>query len=304
MAPAISVCICTFKRPSALLTLLESLAKQSIQTDEFETVVIDNDETGSAASVIENFKRSHPELTIIYDIEPRRGISYARNKTVLLSQGKLLAFIDDDEVAHTDWLSNLVDQITLDQSDAVFGPVLPKYPENTPGWIIDSEFFERPRFLSGTRLRWNDTRTGNALVKAEWAKRRHPTPFKYELALTGGEDTDFFRWISCQKGFFTWCDTAEVTEIVASNRLHLAFMLKRSFRQSVTYWLHEYSKICLIYRFFIASIGVLSGLMFLTFGLFSLPLGIATQVKMIINAFKAFGRVGALFPRLITKTSY
>lgn len=302
--PEISVCICTFKRPSALQSLLESLSRQSLHPQLFEIIIVDNDENGSAAGVVKVFKKSHIDRSIVYAIECQRGISYARNKTVKLSRGKLLAFIDDDEVAHPHWLSNLLMQIELDQSDAVFGPVLPKYPENTPSWIIQSNFFERPRFQSGAILKWNDTRTGNALIKAKWARRRYPSPFKSELALTGGEDTDFFRWISCNNGFFTWCDTAEVSELVDGCRLQISYMLKRSFRQSALYWHYKYSEMHLIFKCLAVLSGFFYGIACLFVGFLMLPLGLALSARFSVNAFSAFGRVGALSGKITKRVAY
>ena len=92
----ISVCVCTYCRPSLLAALLDSLALQTFQ-DPFEVIVVDNDAAGSAADTVEIAKIRYPKLDIRYVVEPQKGISFARNTAASLAAGDFLAWIDDDE---------------------------------------------------------------------------------------------------------------------------------------------------------------------------------------------------------------
>src|SRR5437667_12841349 len=84
---AVTICICTYKRPQLLTGLLDALARQ--RTDQLLTlsiVVVDNDLLQSARDVVMRFKRTN-SVAISYYCEPERNISLARNRAVLESKG-------------------------------------------------------------------------------------------------------------------------------------------------------------------------------------------------------------------------
>ncbi len=292
--PEVSVCICTYQRPALLLHLLESLAKQTFPLARFEVIVVDNDKSASARQAIMQAAQLYPELAVRYEIEPNQGIAYARNKTVALATGELLAFMDDDEWAVSNWLSDLVESMKKLEVDAVLGPVIPQYPAGTRAWVIKSRFFERPRFATGTFIGSNTCRTGNALVKAYRLKSRQRAPFDERLAQSGGEDHDFFRWLEGQGGKFIWCDTAEVREEVPLVRQTLAYMLERGLRVSTIYWQkinQNRSKLRAVAE---ALLGVGIGIGFAVLGLCLFPAGLHRAARSWVISAKGFGRVIAL----------
>ena len=289
-----SICICTYKRPQLLRNLLLSLAKQDISLNSFELVIVDNDSQGSAQEVVHIFSNEYPLLSIQYAIEAVQGIAYARNRTVSLARGELLAFIDDDEVALPDWLTKLT--LCMDQfrADAVLGPVVAAYPAATPNWVIRSSFFERKRFNTGARMTWGDGHTGNALIKAVWAKNRRPHTFNEDLARSGGEDTDFFKWMQSKNASLIWCDIAVVHEMVSQERQSLKFMLRRSYVSSVTYWQARHAQHNVFIRTIEATVGIGLTLAYLFMSILKLPLGIEYFALNLVSAIKALGRVTAL----------
>ncbi len=292
--PEVSICICTYKRPALLLQLLESLAKQTFSLTSFEVIVVDNDKSATARQVIMQTAQLYPTLTVRYAVEPTQGIAYARNKSVALASGELIAFIDDDEWAVKHWLSDMVESLIKQEVDAVLGPVIPHYPEGTHPWVIKSRFFERPRFSTGTFISSNTCRTGNALVKTSWLKSRQPQPFDERLAQSGGEDHDFFKWLEAQGGKFMWCDTAEVREEVPLGRQSLGYMLERGFRVSTNYWQHinrNRKKLRVLSE---AILGFGIGIGFAVLGVCVLPAGLHRSARNWVISAKGFGRVMAL----------
>lgn len=292
--PQVTVCVCTYKRHHLLQALLESLAAQTFSLSNFEVVVVDNDQLGSAKQTITAFAEKCQELNVRYDVEPQQGISFARNRTVMMAHGELLAFIDDDEDAVPHWLTDLVNCMEIHAVDAILGPVIARYAKDTPQWIIQSRFFERKRFPTGIKISWGDGHTGNALVKASWAKKRQPSPFDVNLARSGGEDTDFFKWMESLGGKFTWCDSAMVSEEVPINRQSLHFMLERSFISSVTYWRPHYSQHTVAWRYHKAFLGMGKGVLFAVLGIVKLPFGLGRAAPTWVEGAKALGRVAAL----------
>ncbi len=290
----VSVCVCTYKRPHLLHQLLESLAAQTFKRSDFEVVVVDNETAGSARSTIDAFARENTLPIVRYEIEPQQGISYARNRTVALAKGALLAFIDDDELAEPNWLEDMVSCLFKYSADAVLGPVIPTYPLGTADWVVQSHFFDRPRFVTGSVLSWGDGRCGNALILRKLVQMRGPQPFAIELAHSGGEDTDFFRWAVAQEAKLVWCDSAVVSEAVPGSRQKLRFMLERSFRTSVTYWRPLFAQRSAAWRFVKALFGLAGGITYFSLGLLLLPFGAGRTVAAWCKGLKAFGRIAAI----------
>lgn len=292
--PLISVCACTYKRPQLLSDLLISLAGQQLNVFRFEIIVVDNDKDASASPVIEKFRVAQPQIALTYDVEPNQGISFARNRSVALASGEYVAFIDDDEQAAPNWLADLYSMLSTTGADAVFGPVLPMYPAGTPHWIIESRFFERPRLAAGASTDSANARTGNALIHVRWCRLRQPACFDIEIAHSGGEDHDFFRWLEASGARFVWCDTATVSELVPMERQRLSFMLERRLRSSMGYWRVVNADRSRCMAFVEAIKGCFAIIMFGICGLLLVPFGFGKLVANWSRAMGGLGRVLAL----------
>lgn len=222
----ICVCVCTFKRPDYLRRLLSKLEGQYTgEALDYSIVIVDNDVSGSARPVVEAF-RQEAKILCRYYVEPKQNISLARNKAIENASGELVAFIDDDELPDERWLLNLMDALARYNADGVLGPVLPVYDEQPPKWVSRGRFFERPIHPTGHVLSWENTRTGNALLKREVFSADHE--WFDPVFGSGGEDRDFFRR-KIEKGLtFVWCNEAPVFETVPSTRWKRTVLLKRA----------------------------------------------------------------------------
>ncbi len=290
-AELISICVCSCRRPELLARLLDSLADQPLPGFAAEVVVVDNDAAGSAEAAVLAARLRHPLLPIRYAVEPRPGVSFARNRCVSLAQGGWLAFIDDDEEAGASWLAEAWACLGQHQADAVLGPVLPVYPQGTPAWVVQSGFFERPRFASGTPLPANQCRMGNALIRRDWLGEH---PFDEALARSGGEDSAYFMRIIAAGARVVWCDSACVTELVPLPRQQLGWMLSRSLRASTTYWRLVNPARPRWRRAASALLGVLASALFALAGLIALAGGRARALGWWRRAAGGLGRALAL----------
>ena len=91
MSTAISVCICTYRRPQLLQRTLAELLKQETQGRfTMMVVVADNDREQSARSTVEAF-RAATSLPVTYRVEPERNIARARNAAVESAEGDYVA---------------------------------------------------------------------------------------------------------------------------------------------------------------------------------------------------------------------
>ncbi len=222
----ISVCVCTFRRPERLLHLLRSLHRQTPTTPPFEVFVVDNDASRSAEPAVRQARAEG--LDVHYAVEPRRGIAAARNRSVAPARGEYVAFIDDDEEADPQWLVQLWSAVRRYGADGSIGPVIPRFLDGTPRWLVDGKFFERPRFPTGTVLAAKLTRTGNALVRRQLLMSL-PGPFDEMYDLTGGEDTDLFVRLVARGARFIAVDSAIVYEHLSPARTTVRWLLRRRF---------------------------------------------------------------------------
>jgi glycosyltransferase involved in cell wall biosynthesis len=226
MSGHVSICVCTFQRPEYLRKLLEALAAQrTTGLFTFDIVVVDNDRSETARPVCESF-RSISRVPVGYYVEPIQNIALARNRAVGNATGDYVALIDDDEVPDDTWLLRLFEARERFQSDGVLGPVLPLYEEEPPAWVVKGRFHERPEHQTGHVLTWDQTRTGNALLKRAVFGGTQ-APFKAEFGM-GGEDREFFKRAISRGCRFVWCAEAPVRELVPIARCRRSFMLKRA----------------------------------------------------------------------------
>src|SRR5256885_6294311 len=93
--PRISVIIPTFNRAGMLGATLESLAAQTLPTDQYEVVVDD----GSQDATPEICRSFASRMPLNYLHIENSGISAAKNTGILASLGRILLFADDDDIA-------------------------------------------------------------------------------------------------------------------------------------------------------------------------------------------------------------
>jgi glycosyltransferase involved in cell wall biosynthesis len=74
----------------------------------WEVVVVDNGCTDGSMAVVEQWRRSLPEVVVV-DASARRGLNWARNAGASAARGEFLAFCDADDVVAPAWLEELVE---------------------------------------------------------------------------------------------------------------------------------------------------------------------------------------------------
>lgn len=117
--PGIAVVVCTYRRPRELERCLRSLRQQVFPP--VEIVVADNAPSGPAA------RRVAEAAGARYVAVPVRGVSRARNAGARQCSVALVAFIDDDMVAHPLWLQRLVTAFADPLVMAVSGHLVPDF---------------------------------------------------------------------------------------------------------------------------------------------------------------------------------
>ena len=117
MSPTCSVVVCTRSRPDQLGKCLQAISNVSYSN--FDVVVVDNgDENERIEHLAERWNAK-------YVREPVIGVSRARNRGARSCGSEIVAFIDDDAIPDSTWLSNLVEEFRDPTVMAVTGRIEP-----------------------------------------------------------------------------------------------------------------------------------------------------------------------------------
>jgi succinoglycan biosynthesis protein ExoM len=227
----IDICICTFRRPE-LADALRSLASLRFPGGwHMRIVVADNDEVPSARELVAKIQPELP-FRVAYVHCPAANISIARNACLEAAEGDFLAFLDDDETASPDWLSELVTTAEATGADAVLGPVRAHYRDDAPRWMREGDFHSTsPVWVGG------DIRTGytcNVLLR-RGSQRVAGRRFSLARGRSGGEDTEYFTRLHEAGGKIAFAPNAWVHEPVPAARARLSWLARRRFRSGQTH---------------------------------------------------------------------
>ncbi len=130
----ISAIICTHNRDNYLGAAIDSLLAQDF-SGSFEVVVVDNASKDRTREVVEA-RLPNPKLKYVY--EPVTGLSVARNTGAKTASAEILAYLDDDAVASSQWLRVLHEAYQSNDKLAIAGgKVTLIWPEgiSPPKWL-------------------------------------------------------------------------------------------------------------------------------------------------------------------------
>ena len=98
--PAVSVVICTHRRPHLLPASVDAVLAQQVDVP-FELIVVNDDDEPLRCRLPDD-----PRLRVL--TAERRGLCAGRNAGILAARGALIALTDDDTLAPPDWLATVV----------------------------------------------------------------------------------------------------------------------------------------------------------------------------------------------------
>jgi glucosyl-dolichyl phosphate glucuronosyltransferase len=132
----ISAAICSYNRARFIIKAVESVFNQSINKADYEVIVVDNNSTDNTLALLQQFKADNPGLNFSYYSELNQGVSYTRTRCVQEAAGEIVAFLDDDSVAESNWLAVMI--AFFNQHPQVYslgGKILPDFLAQPPNWF-------------------------------------------------------------------------------------------------------------------------------------------------------------------------
>lgn len=240
----LSIAICTYDRPAGLeATLRSCLGQANALGLAIEIVVIDNHPSGSARPVVETLAVGAP-WPLRYVTELTRNMSTLRNRGFAECRGRLVAMIDDDEIAAPDWLDQLVGALRAADADIAVGPRLAQFQDGPPAYDPDGAQFVRDLHLPDGALipltkpsgkpRYG-LGTGNSLFDVVRCFPDGVAAMREAFGDAGGEDAELFVRLHREGRRIVWAAKAFVTETVAPHRTEVAYRLIRVRRETQHY---------------------------------------------------------------------
>ncbi|MDZ4711872.1 MAG: glycosyltransferase family A protein [bacterium] len=113
-----SIVITTFNRKELLLKCLESVSAQDFPKDNYDVCIVNDGSTDGTEKILE--KKSFPFSVLMITV-PNGGPSTARNIGASNAEGKFIVFLEDDVIAHSDWLKNAYRYLKNDDIDILDG---------------------------------------------------------------------------------------------------------------------------------------------------------------------------------------
>lgn len=119
----VSILICTRNRAGHLRSTLQSVSRLAVPEGlDPELVVVDNGSVDQTSDVLDDPPVQGIPVTSV--VEPKKGVSHARNTAIRTAQGHVLLWLDDDVRVPQAWLKSMAQPILRGDADAVAGKVV------------------------------------------------------------------------------------------------------------------------------------------------------------------------------------
>ncbi len=154
----VSIVIVTHCRAQLLAETMQSVLSQTYRP--LEVILVSDGDDAATSKVAENL--SPPDgMTIEYQVQPPSGACQARNRGARLTHGEYLVFMDDDDLAASDFIASRIRVARSSQPKAllVYGPYLEFY-QAAEGYYVKEPAWRQPAADDATPWRsflmgWN-----------------------------------------------------------------------------------------------------------------------------------------------------
>ncbi len=240
MAPDISIIVCTWNRAAMLNEALGHFLQLNVPSQiRWELLVVDNNSNDDTASVV---RKLSGDLPVRYVVEPKQGLSRARNRGVAEARGGLLLFTDDDVIVDPGWLTAMYDASRRHPRGGVFGgPVTPRF-EHPPDADIAAAYPVVVTGLCGVDYGPTERPLDpcDYVVGANFCVRREAlegVAFDVRLGCqgsvpAGGEEVKLQDTIRDRGWDVIWVPAMRVQHYVAAQRLTLSYLRKFVYHRS------------------------------------------------------------------------
>lgn len=235
---SISVVVATHNRVQHLAQALASLTRQTLSSEKYEVLVIDNASTDDTAAIVVRLSSQFPFVKYIYESVPSANI--ARNIGWRQATGQYVAFMDDDAIASPDWLETIIRSFatTNPLPGIVGGRVIPIWEHPKPNWIQGKmltalsvvDYGEKPKILNDKEYFFSVNMTFQKKLLEQFGG------FDVALGrigktLTSNDEILIAKKIRDAGHTFYYHPQASVQHFIPAGRLRMPWFIKRYFSQ-------------------------------------------------------------------------
>lgn len=112
-----SIIVPVFNGAAVIERCLDALARQTLDTDSWEVIVIADGSTDETPAVVESWMGAQPQVHARLIVQTNAGPAAARNRGAELAHAPILLFTDADCAPEPDWAARLL--AVFDESDVV-----------------------------------------------------------------------------------------------------------------------------------------------------------------------------------------
>lgn len=240
----ISVVICTHNRVDCLEAAVRSVFDQSSKAPPRELIVVDNASDDGTAELLDRLVDDGPADLHFRVLQERQlGLSWARNAGIAAAAGTAIAFLDDDAIAHPQWLEGVARGFSRSPDIAVVcGPIEPIWPKPRPFWLDDSiwsyytvlDYGDEPILLDVATHHFAGANLSFRL-DALRAAGEFPTHLgRKGSMLLSNEDRDVVQRVAQRGGAIAYEPLAHVRHHVHADRMSLRWIFRRAHWQGVS----------------------------------------------------------------------
>jgi glycosyltransferase involved in cell wall biosynthesis len=117
----VTVAIPIYNAARHLKVTLDSLFHQSMRSNDFEVICVNDCSTDGSAEVIQSFQEKMPNLLLINRTENSGGPMIPRNQAIEQAKGQYILFLDNDDFIGEETLERLYKKAVKNKSDVIFG---------------------------------------------------------------------------------------------------------------------------------------------------------------------------------------
>lgn len=231
-----SVAICTHNRAGLLESVISSVLDQQLGDGAtLEVLVVDNASTDDTEA--KTMHLAAKDERVRYVLEPKLGLSHARNRALREARADLVAFIDDDAIAQPGWLESVIG--AAEGSVGVAGRIELALQAPRPNWLrpgSDLEAMLSALDLGGMPTQLNpDQSPYGANMAVDRGLALEIGGFDSRLGRSGSkllsmEELDFVDRLR-RHGKISYHPRAVVRHLVPPERLRVMFFVRRSYWQ-------------------------------------------------------------------------
>ena len=238
---SVSVVICTYSRAALLQQTLLSLESVS-GIAKAEVIVVDNNSPDHTSEIVAKcIERLRGKVNLKYVFEARQGLSVARNRGIAESSGSIIAFLDDDAIPSSSWLTSVQSAFERYPDAAAIGGIIhPNFETSKPDWLVKELELGFTIVNLGDKERMYPRRlhpfgANMAIRKDIFKELRFPEELgRKGNSLLSGEESWLFEEIQSQGKKLIYIPGMSVAHFIDASRLRPEWIKRRYYYQGVS----------------------------------------------------------------------